>query len=205
MVKIGERFGPDKALLKLYYVYLTIPATICLVVISVANLLAFLYLGADVALVVTIFLYAAFLLAVLLILFWIPRYFRSITFLLEANRIVFDRGVWWKRKSYVPYNRITNVDVVQGPLSRIFGLGKILIQTAGYSAATGGSSNIYAEIAIFGVKNFEEIKDTVLKIVSERKPVAVEVAPESYAGDVDIQILLELRRIRELLETQQVR
>lgn len=100
---------------------------------------------------------------------------------------------------------ITNVDVVQGPLSRIFGLGKILIQTAGYSAVAGSSSNIYAEIAIFGVKNFEKIKDTVLKIVSERRPMAVKVTSESYAGDVDTQILLELRRIRELLETQQVR
>lgn len=63
---------------------------------------------------------------------------------------------------------------------------------------------MFAEAAIFGVKNFEEIKDAVLEQVSRLRPVAVEAGAEMVeAGDVGQQILDELRRIRRTLESKE--
>lgn len=171
-----------------------------LLVVSIVTLPYAVRPGIVVALTIT---WVLFLVIVVPVALWIERYRRSIHFTLESTRIIFERGVWWKRRSFVPYNRITNVDVVQGPLSRMLGLGKVTIQTAGYSA-TSRSSGTFAEAAIFGVKNFEELKDTVLERVSRMRPVAVEAGAEMVeAGEVGQQILEELRRIRKTLESKE--
>ena len=62
--------------------------------------------------------------------YWIHAYYRSARFVLTADEIVVERGVWWRRKDIVPYNRITNLSVVQGPISRALGLATIRVQTA---------------------------------------------------------------------------
>jgi len=202
-VALDQRFGADPSLSTLYYLYLAIPAVLVaavLLAVSAAALLLARGPGASVALTVT---WVIFLAIVLPTALWIERYRRSIHFTLGSARIIFERGVWWKTRSFVPYNRITNVDVVQGPLSRRLGLGKVAIQTAGYSATTR-SSGMFAEAAIFGVKNFEEIKDAVLEQVGRLRPLAVEAGAEMIeAGDVGQQILDELRRIRNTLESKE--
>jgi len=115
---------------------------------------------------------------------------------------VVHKGVWWKKKGYVPYNRITNVNIVQGPISRRFQLGIVLIQTAGFSGAAGSAGGFRpAEAVIFGVKNFEEIKDKVMNFVRRIRPVAVEARAEALAPqDINRQILAELKKISKALE-----
>lgn len=198
-----QRIGADPSLSTLYYLYLAIavvPIAVVLLVVSIVTLPYAVRPGIVVALTIT---WVLFLVIVVPVALWIERYRRSIHFTLESTRIIFERGVWWKRRSFVPYNRITNVDVVQGPLSRMLGLGKVTIQTAGYSAMSR-SSGTFAEAAIFGVKNFEELKDTVLERVSRMRPVAVEAGAEMVeAGEVGQQILEELRRIRKTLESKE--
>ena len=54
----------------------------------------------------------------------------------------------------MPYNRVANIDVVQGPLSRRFALGKISIQTAGFSGGGSGGNAKEAEAIIVGIKNY---------------------------------------------------
>jgi len=101
----------------------------------------------------------------------------------------------------VPYNRVTNIDVLQGPLSRKFGLGKISIQTAGFSAGSSGGSAKVAEAVILGIKNFEEVKDFVMTKVKRYRPMAIESEPEILAVEgLNIKILGELKKIRKLLE-----
>jgi len=138
--------------------------------------------------------------AVLFVVLWFPKYYSSIRYTLTDKEIVVERGVFWKMKSIVPYNRITNIDVVQGPLARRYRLGTVKIQTAGFSTG-GGSAPRVAEAVILNVKNFEEIKDTVMGFVRGIKPRAVEAEPEeAHQENVDQQILKELQQIRETLE-----
>jgi len=199
-MKIGEPFKPDKAFMKLYYAYLLIVDAIIFAGVLLPTVIAaVVYLPMDQALAAVASLILPFLLAVWLIAFWIPRYYLSVSFLFTEGEIVVARGVWWKHKSTVPYNRITNIDISQGPLSRRFGLAKIRVQTAGYSAT--GAGGAMAEAQIFGVKNFEEVKDFILGMVRRIKPVAVEAAAEPVAPtETSEQMLAELKKIREILE-----
>ncbi len=76
----------------------------------------------------------------------------------------------------------------------MLGIASLKIQTAGYSAPSGGS----AEIRIDGMEQFEELRDLIMEFVRGKKPVAVETYEEE---NINSKILNELIKIRELLES----
>ncbi len=129
-----------------------------------------------------------------LVMYWIPRYYNSILYTFSDTEIEWRRGVWFKKTGIVPYNRVTNVDVEQGPLSRKLRIASLKIQTAGYSAPSGAGG--VSEMKILGVEQFEELRTVIMGFVRGRKPVAV----ETYEEDTSSRILEELVKIRKLLE-----
>ncbi|MEM3403162.1 MAG: PH domain-containing protein [Nitrososphaeria archaeon] len=122
---------------------------------------------------------------------WIPRYYETVFYRLTENEIVWRRGVWFKTTGIVPYNRITNIDVTQWPLSRRLKVASLKIQTAGYSA-----QKTSAEIRIECVENYESLRETIMNYIKSRKPQAV----ETYEEKVNDRILEEVTKIRQLLE-----
>lgn len=138
------------------------------------------------------------IIAVAVVLYWIPRFYSSIKYVLDDDDVTVTRGVWWKTKSVVPYNRITNINIYQGPISRRFGLAKLAIQTAGFSGVSS-SGHKTAEAELIGIRNFEEIKDLIIGLVRGMKPQAVEAEAEP-SKHLNEQILEELRRIRKAVE-----
>ncbi|MDH5481799.1 MAG: PH domain-containing protein [Candidatus Bathyarchaeota archaeon] len=197
---VEKEFGADPKLKKLYRAYLalvTIGVFLWWMIPVVAVAFSFEMLTGVVAALVS---FVPLLIAVAIALYWIPNFHSSINYVLEDDEIIVTKGVWWKTKSVVPYNRITNVNIYQGPISRHFGLGRLSIQTAGFSGVSS-SGHKTAEAEIFGVENFEEIKDMVMKFVKGIKPVAVEAEAEARPSkDINEQILQELRRIRKAAE-----
>ena len=202
MGNINEQFGAHPNMKKLYYTYLSIATVIFLAWILPVTAAAFIFLSFNSALIVAASLLVPLFFSIVFIWYWINRYYVSISYALTDNEIVVHKGVWWKKKGYVPYNRITNINIVQGPISRRFQLGTVLIQTAGFSGAAGSAGGFKpAEAVIFGVKNFEEIKDRVMNFVREIRPVAVEARAEALAPqDINRQILAELKKISKALE-----
>jgi len=202
MENVNERFGAHLDLKKLYYTYIAIGAIVFLAWILPVTVAAFIFLPSNNALIVAVSLLLPLFLSIVLVRYWIDRYYASISYALTDNEIVVHKGVWWKKKSFVPYNRITNINIVQGPISRHFQLGTVLIQTAGFSGGAGSAGGLKpAEAIIFGVKNFEEIKDKIMEFVREIRPVAVEARAEALAPqEVNRQILAELKKISKALE-----
>jgi len=198
--KIDEEFHPDIRMKFLYYIYLALGVTVsCLSWMIPVIVAAFLFLPSSRAFVIAAFLLSPVLVAALFTAYWIPKYCSSIRYTFTNNEVVVEKGVYWKRKSLVPYNRITNIEIVQGPIARRFGLGTVRIQTAGFSA--GGGTTHIAEAVILNVKNFEELKDTIMNFVRKLRPAAVEAEAEVAAPEnISRQILNELRKIREVLE-----
>ena len=49
----------------------------------------------------------------------------------SADRLRVVRGLWWRRDITVPFGRVQHLDVTQGPLERLFGLGTLVLHTAG--------------------------------------------------------------------------
>lgn len=203
ILKVDEGFRPHVDMKKLYYSYLTIGVVLFgLSWIVPAVVVALLVLPLAQASAITAALLFPLLVVVCFTAFWIQKYYSSITYILTNDEIIVEKGVWWKRKSFVPYNRITNISVVQGPIARQFGLGTVRVQTAGFSG--GGSAGVrLAEAVILGVKNFEEIRNVIMGFVKKVRPVAVEAEAEAPAPrDLNQQILNELRRIRKALESK---
>lgn len=192
---IGETFGPRPEARSLYRAYLSIPALLSAILIAAGSAAILYYVAEPGSWVVVCGIVAPYLVVVGFVAYWIPRYLSTVTYQLGVDRVIFEGGLWWKRKSYVPYNRITNIDVMQGPLSRRFGLGKISIQTAGYAGPSSGAR--YSEIAIFGVTDLEGIKETVMRMAMRSRPMAVEAAAETNGPGRDAEILEELRQIRK--------
>lgn len=200
-VGVVKEFGADLVLKTLYYVYFGIVLLAgflwWLIPVVVFVVLSFEpWIGVTVALSC----FVPLLIATGITSYWIPKFHSSITYVLEDDKITVTKGVWWKTKSFVPYNRITNINIYQGPISRRFGLGKLSIQTAGFSGTSSIGAKV-AEAVIFGVKNFEEIKDIIINFVKGMKPEAIEAEAEvKFSKSVNQQILTELRKIRKAVE-----
>ena len=197
---VEKEFGANPKLKNLYRAYLalfTIGGFLCWMIPLVAVAFS---LGMLTGVVAALSSFVPLLIAVAIILYWTPKFHSSINYVLEDDEIIVTKGVWWKTKSVVPYNRITNINIYQGPISRHFGLGKLSIQTAGFSGVSS-SGHKTAEAEIFAIENFEEIKDIVMNFVKGLKPTAVEAEVEARPSkDVNEQILQELRRIRKAVE-----
>jgi membrane protein YdbS with pleckstrin-like domain len=197
---VVKEFGADSELKRLYLMYLAIVVAggflWWMVPVVVFVVLSYdMWVG-----VVALSCFVPLLIAVGLVLCWIPKFCSSITYVLQDDKITVSRGVWWKTTSFVPYNRITNINIYQGPISRRFGLGRLSVQTAGFSGTSSSGTKV-AEAVIFGVKNFEEIKDIINSFVKGLKPQAIEAEAEAKpTKDINQQILAELRKIRRTLE-----
>jgi membrane protein YdbS with pleckstrin-like domain len=187
IIEIGSEFKPAPQFKRLYNYY-------ALLVFLVGFLWWYITL---ILLVPNIYLATIFVVALLLYIFtftWIPKYYESIFYRLTENEIVWRRGVWFKTTGIVPYNRITNIDITQGPISRNLKIAALKIQTAGYSV-----QRQTAEIKLEGIENHEELRETIMSYVKGRKPVAVQTFEEERT---EVRVLEELTKIRQLLEKQ---
>jgi len=185
-IKLNKEFRPAPQLRKLYYIYLLLGTIFTVLCWYLPILLSSPWDKGK-------FWITIIILAILIfIIYWIPKYYNTIVYKLTKDEIVWKRGVWFKKTGIVPYNRITNIDITQNPISRMLGIASLRIQTAGYS---GQKSR--AEIRIEGIKRFEELKDLIIELVKGKRPVAVETYEREGA---DSKILNELVKIRKLLE-----
>lgn len=142
------------------------------------------------------------LIAVLSVFFfaWLRLYYESMFYELREDEMSWKRGVWFRATGIVPYNRITNIDIRQGPVMRALGISTLSVQTAGYSGQA------VPEIRIEAIVHAEELRELIRSMVRASPagggdgtgtgPVTPRAAPQG----VDMQILAELRAIREILE-----
>lgn len=153
--------------------------------------------GADPIIIAVI---VAFLFAIVVVfLIWLSLYYESMWYELREDEMSWKRGVWFHTTGIVPYNRITNLDIKQGPVMRALGISTLAIQTAGYSGQA------VPEIRIEGMEHAEELREILRSLVRHTSAlgdgtggVHAAVQPAS----TDQKILDELIRIRVVLEQQ---
>jgi membrane protein YdbS with pleckstrin-like domain len=66
---------------------------------------------------------------------WPAIYYRYASYVVAADGIEIRLGVVWRTVTNVPRSRVQHTDVSQGPLERRFGVGTLIIHTAGTDAA----------------------------------------------------------------------
>ncbi|NYT07293.1 MAG: PH domain-containing protein [Methanomicrobiales archaeon] len=71
------------------------------------------------------------LLLVIVLVWWTGAYYHSVIYRFSDGGIGWERGVWRRQAGTVPYSRITAVEIIQGPLSRLFGISMLKIRAEG--------------------------------------------------------------------------
>lgn len=62
---------------------------------------------------------------------WPARAYAHTWYRLDADGLRIRSGVWWRTVTSVPRSRIQHTDVSQGPVERSYGLGTLIVYTAG--------------------------------------------------------------------------
>jgi membrane protein YdbS with pleckstrin-like domain len=112
------------------------------------------YLGFSIAIIVIFVVFTAIM---LFTNFWMTKYYNRLTYKISDSAVSIDKGVWWVQHKEIPLDKIVGVSSKQGPLERMYGIGKVTIQTAGFGQAS------MPEGILYGIPNMEEIRGKIVE------------------------------------------
>jgi len=85
--------------------------------------------------------------------------FKRKKYALREKDIIYQAGLFWRTFTILPFSRIQHVEVHQGPIDRIFDLGKLKVYTAGGSSSDLSISGLAIDKA-HSIKHFILDKST---------------------------------------------
>ncbi len=152
--------------------------------------------------IITVFIWIAIMIPIII---WIPAAFRALEYYIDDEGVKMKGGVVWKKYVTVPYSKITNVDVIQGPMQRYYNIGTIHVQTAG----AGGKQGEKAELKINGIRELEKVRKLIIGRIKNPsyylsgmiKKEEESIQPENIS--VFKHMLNELEEIKNLLKRNQ--
>lgn len=66
------------------------------------------------------------------LIFFLPaRRYRAWGYEATADELHVQQGIWFKSRTIVPFGRVQHIDVSQGPIERRYGIGTLILHTAG--------------------------------------------------------------------------
>ncbi len=92
---------------------------------------------------------------------WLSKFVKSYYWAITNDYIYTKEGVFTSVENRIPYSRIQNVGIVQGFWEKRFKWYRVMIQTAGDSIASKGTSR--AEGCIVGVRDPYTIQNVILE------------------------------------------
>jgi hypothetical protein len=142
----------------------------------------------------------------------IPFYVKSIEYSVKSEtgetmpEIYVKKGIVTVTRKHVPFRTITNIGSYAGPFDRVFKIGNVNIETAGYSGKERGP-----EEKLEGTLFYEEVRDFILaELRRYRAPYALGTEinsrdePVPRTEGLDDEILITLREIRDLLKKRTI-
>ncbi|MHA1506638.1 MAG: PH domain-containing protein [Candidatus Asgardarchaeia archaeon] len=120
---------PNPKMKKLYVLYLILAISLGIFSWSLPLLIAFGNIPEVFAIIMYLDIIPTVIIS-LFVLYWIPKYYDSILYIIDDKKVMSVRGVWWKRESYIPIEKVINVIIKQDPVQRFFGLVTLGFHTA---------------------------------------------------------------------------
>jgi len=109
-----------------------ITSTILTAIAFVGLLIWWLTNGFDIVLLLLVAAAATFLTYLFAMAWrWPTISYRHTSWKLDEEGLEIHKGVFWKHQISVPLGRVQHADVSQGPIQRSFGLGTLVLHTAG--------------------------------------------------------------------------
>ncbi len=153
-ISMAEEVRPSARLRLLYLIYL-----LMIVWLLILPLLVLIIILAPP--VLSLFFSIPALIAVLIVLFWIPKFYKSIQYLFTDREVIWKRGVWFIREWKVPYNQISRIEIVTRLIPHMIGISMLKIRVSEYHVHGENS----AELRIDGIANPEELKAMIMNRV----------------------------------------
>jgi len=113
--------------------------------------------------------------------------YRTMRYRIDADGIGLSWGWINRQESHITFDKIQDIHLHRGFLERWLGLGTVRIQTA--------SGNMAAEITLFGLTQYEEIRDYLYDRmrIKDEPPTAAASPAIAGGGEEIISVLQELR------------
>jgi putative membrane protein len=129
--------------------------------------------------------------------FFIDRYLANLGCTLTARTLDIKKGIWNKSESTIPLDKITDLQLIQGPVMRYFGLHGFKVETAGQSSPTGGSL-----VNMIGIVETKAFRKAVLEQRDrmDRGASTASVAQATTLGPGDRTTAELLTEIRDSLQ-----
>ncbi len=131
----------------------------------------------------------------------INRYLDSLSCVLTERTLDIKKGILNRTESTIPLDKITDLQLFQGPVMRYFGLYGFKVETAGQSSPQGGA--LVNLIGIIDAKSFRkavlEQRDRLAAGVSGVTTPALTSPPVPGGGDE--AVLTEIRDLLRRIET----
>jgi putative membrane protein len=118
--------------------------------------------------------------AVSVVLYW-----QSFQFRIGASEIRIDHGILSRTHRSIPFDRVTDVDIVQGPFARLLGLAEVKFDTGGGGAKEEG------RLSAVTLQRAHELR----ALVRSRRAFPVEAAPLTAAEEDRPVYALDLPRL----------
>jgi putative membrane protein len=87
-------------------------------------------------------------------------YWRRFEFSVGADDIRIDSGVLSRTHRSIPFDRIQDVDITQGPVARLLGLAKVTFETGGASGQAGKEDGVIQAISLQRAEQLRELVRT---------------------------------------------
>ncbi len=98
-------------------------------------------------------------------------YYNRWLYEITNDGIKLEKGIIWKKYTYIPFKKIQNINIRRGIIARILGFSAISIETAGQSGFGyyGGRKKYRSEgyLPAIDVAKAEKIKDFILKKIQK--------------------------------------
>src|SRR5262245_37186559 len=138
------------------------------------------------------------------VLMYLAMYLRYDTtwYVLSRRSLRIRSGIWEIHEATITFENIQNVTVESGPVERFFGIGNVIVDTAGggqTKTAHGKESTNLHRGEIAGVSNGEEIRQLILSRLMKSRSAGLGDETIEHAGWSPQQIGV-LREIRDLLQ-----
>jgi putative membrane protein len=109
-------------------------------------------------------------------------YWRRFEFRVGANEIRIDSGILNRTHRSIPFDRIQDVDITQGPLARVLGLARVKFETG----ASGGEEE--GVLQAISLQRAEDLRDLV-RVLRVRTEVATANSPEAIVEGEPLYVM----------------
>ncbi|WP_426266496.1 PH domain-containing protein [Sphingomonas sp. LHG3443-2] len=119
---------------------------------------------------------------------------RRFSFRVGSDAIRIDSGILHRNQRTIPFDRVADVSIEQGPVQRVFGIARVTLETGGSGA--GSEEGVLDGIALDRAEALREhVRTMRLGVHAAEAPVAAEVTAEAKSPPL---FAMDLRRVLTL-------